>query len=288
MYEWDVANLLHPWSIGLVVTIAGGAIVTLMALWAVWLEPSKLRNDTRTLSLPGWPDEAGELRIALLSDLHVGSPFNGPDRLEQVVDTTMRARPDLILIAGDFVINGVKGGRFVEPEEIADRLSRMTAPLGVWAVLGNHDWWFDGPRVRAALEGRGIRVLEDEAVKIVGDGGSFWLAGVGDLWEAAHDVGAALAQVSDDDPVLLLTHNPDLFPDVPRRVALTLAGHTHGGQVRLPGLGRPIVPSRFGERFAAGHVVEDGRHLFVTPGIGTSMIPVRFLVPPEVSVLRIE
>ena len=98
---------------------------------------------------------------------------------------------------------------------------------------------------------------------------------------------AALSRVPESEPVVLFTHNPDIFPQVPARVSLTVAGPTHGGQVYLPGLGRPIVPSEYGERFAIGHVVEDGRHLFVSPGLGTSILPVRFLVPPEVSVLRL-
>jgi len=280
-----MAGLIPPWPF--TIAIGGVAVIALLALWTLWIEPSGLRNDTTTLSLPGWPDGFGELTIALIADLHVGSPHNDLDRLDRVVKITNDARPDLILLAGDFVINGVRGGRFVEPERIAERLAGLAAPLGVFAVLGNHDWWFDGPRVRAALEHNGIRVLEDEAIKLESDGRGFWLAGVGDLWETSHDLAAALDQVSDADPVLLVTHNPDLFSEVPDRVALTLSGHTHGGQVRIPGIGRPIVPSRFGERYAAGHVVEGDRHLFVTPGIGTSMLPVRLLVPPEVSVLRL-
>jgi predicted MPP superfamily phosphohydrolase len=97
----------------------------------------------------------------------------------------------------------------------------------------------------------------------------------------------ALARVPADEPVLLLTHNPDVFPDVPPRVALTLAGHTHGGQVALPILGRPVVPSRYGQRYAYGLVVEGGRALFVSPGIGTSLLPVRFRVPPEISMVTL-
>ena len=97
----------------------------------------------------------------------------------------------------------------------------------------------------------------------------------------------ALARVGDDAPVIALTHNPDVFPHVPDRVALTIAGHTHGGQVWLPIVGRPIVPSKYGERYAIGHVVEDGRHLFVSPGLGTSIIPVRFRVPPEISIVAL-
>ena len=180
------------------------------------------------------------------------------------------------------------GGTFVEPEPIAEELKRLRAPLGVYAVLGNHDWWFDGERVTRALRGAGLGVLENQAVRIERGGGAFWLAGIADLWTRTPDVHGTLRQVSTDDPVLMFTHNPDIFPGVPPRVSLTLAGHTHGGQVNLPLLGRPVVPSRFGQRYAFGHVVERGRHLFVRGGVGTSIIPVRFRVPPEVVILNLE
>jgi predicted MPP superfamily phosphohydrolase len=113
------------------------------------------------------------------------------------------------------------------------------------------------------------------------------LAGVSDLWEGKHDVQAALQEVPESAPVIVFTHNPDVFPDIPRRVSLTIAGHTHGGQVYIPGVGRPVVPSRYGQRFAIGHIEEDERHLIVSSGLGTSILPVRFLVPPEISILRV-
>jgi len=157
----------------------------------------------------------------------------------------------------------------------------------VYAVLGNHDWWLDGPRVQAALESASIPVLEDRAVEIRRGDCTFWLAGVSDYWEGAHDVGRALEEVPEDAAVLVLTHNPDVFPEVPARVTLTIAGHTHGGQVYFPILGRLVVPSRYGERYAIGPIREDGRQLFVSPGVGTSILPVRFLVPPEISLLTL-
>jgi predicted MPP superfamily phosphohydrolase len=196
-------------------------------------------------------------------------------------------RPDLILIPGDFVVQGVLGGRFVSPEESASVLARLKAPLGVWATLGNHDWWLGAGRVRSALEKNGIEVLEDRAVRIERGGTPFWLVGISDFWEGPHDVRKAMSQVGDASPVLAFTHNPDVFPVLRGRFSLLIAGHTHGGQVHLPLLGRPIVPSKYGERFAIGHVVEDGRHLFVSPGLGTSILPVRFRVPPEITVLEL-
>jgi uncharacterized protein len=264
----------------LVICLALGA-------WAFAAEPSSLRVKDYSLSIPDWPTGRAGMRVALLSDLHIGSPYHDLAKLEEVVERTNAARPDLVLLAGDLVIQGVAGGRFVPPEDFAPVLGKLSAPLGVYAVLGNHDWWLDAPRVRRALERAGIPVLEDRAVRIAEGGAPFWLAGISDFWEGPHDVAGTLAQVRDDAPILAFTHNPDIFPKIPARVSLTLAGHTHGGQVYLPGIGRPIVPSQYGERYAIGHIVEGGRNLFVTPGVGTSIIPVRFMVPPEVSIVKL-
>ena len=267
----------------LALTLLAAGLV--LGLWAFGIEPGVLRVREVALAVPGWPAGRAGMRVALLADLHVGSPHNGLDRLDEVVVRTNAARPDLILILGDLVIQGIPGGRFVSPEEIAPVLGRLRAPLGVYAVLGNHDRWLAGPRVTGALASAGILSLEDRAVLITRGGSPFWLVGVSDLWTWRHDVRGALAQVTSGDPVLLFTHNPDIFPTVPSRVSLTLAGHTHGGQVRLPFLGRPVVPAR--KRYAIGHVVEGGRHLFVTSGVGMSILPVRFLVPPEIPILRL-
>ena len=269
--------------------IAASLVLVALSLgaWAFWLEPSSLRNEVHQIRLPAWPDQCDGFRIALLADLHVGSPYNGATKLREIVELTRRAEPDLILLLGDFVIHGVVGGSFVSPEDSARELGRLVAPAGVYAVLGNHDWWFDADRVRDAFEAEGIPVLEDASREVGAGGCRVWLAGVSDFWEGAHDIPAALSEVPAGEPTILFTHNPDLFPEVPSSVSLTVAGHTHGGQVYVPGIGRPIVPSKFGERFAIGHIVENGRHLFVSSGVGTSIIPVRFLVPPEVSVVRL-
>jgi predicted MPP superfamily phosphohydrolase len=258
-----------------------------LGLWGLWLEPASLQVRHHRLAIPAWPDACAGTRVALLADLHVGSPFNGPEKLRRIVDLTQAARPDLVLLAGDYVIHGVPGGHFVSPAALASRLGRLSAPLGVFAVLGNHDWWHDPDETRGALQGVGITVLEDQAIAVSSAACRIWLAGIGDYWEGRHDVEAALRQVTGPEAILAVTHNPDVFPDIPAVVSLTMAGHTHGGQVYVPFVGRPVVPSRYGQRFAIGHVVEGGRHLFVTPGLGTSILPVRFLVPPEVSVLEL-
>jgi len=266
--------------------LALGLAILAAALRAFWWEPASLVVAEERIPLE--LATHGSVRIAVLTDLHVGSPFNGPAKLREIVEHTNAARPDIICILGDLVIQGVTGGRFVAPEQIARELKGLRSPAGVFAVLGNHDGWLDHDRVKRALEQNAIRVIEESAVRTQTSAGPLWIAGISDLWTGVHDVRAALARLEDDAPVILLTHNPDVFPDVPARVALTLAGHTHGGQVRLPFVGRPIVPSRFGQRYAAGHVIEGGRRLFVATGLGTSILPVRFRVPPTVTVLTVE
>jgi predicted MPP superfamily phosphohydrolase len=264
---------------------AATVAITALGAKAFWLEPASLSTDNQHIVVPasGFPS----LRIAVLTDLHVGSPFNGIDNLRRVVDLTNAAQPDIICILGDLVIQGVRGGRFVTPERIAVELKRLQPAGSVFGVLGNHDGWLDHDRVAAAMRDNGVRLVEDRAERIVTRAGPLWIAGISDLWTGKHDLEAAIGSIaSDSEPAILLTHNPDVFPDVPARISLTLAGHTHGGQVRLPFVGAPIVPSIFGTRFAAGHIVEGGRHLFVATGVGTSILPVRFRVPPTVTVLE--
>ena len=240
--------------------------------------------------MPAWPRQLAGLKVALLADLHVGSPFWDLDALSRLVARTNAEKPDLVLLAGDYQINNLPGGTFVAAEPIAERLGALRAPLGVIAVLGNHDWWNEGERTRAAFRAHGIIVLEDETHQLQHGGQSFYVVGLADQLTRPSNPRAALGKVPSGSPTLLLVHEPDVFESLPRlglRPSLTLAGHTHGGQVWLPLLGRRVVPSDFGERYAYGHIVEEGRHLFVTSGVGTSILPVRFLVPPEIALLTL-
>ena len=259
------------------------ALIVAALAWGFVIEPSRLVVRATPLTLPGWPLALDGLTIALLSDLHAGAPFVREDKLVAIVAETNRAAPDLILLAGDYMVGGEPGGRLIAPEQIARGLAGLRARLGVYAVLGNHDVWYDGPRMARALSAEGIRVLENEVVELHDRGTSVWLAGLADLMTSEQAIDATLARAG--PLVIAFTHEPDVFPGIPARVALTLAGHTHGGQVALPLLGRLVVPSKYGQRYAVGHVVEGGKHLFVTPGIGTSILPVRFGVPPEISLL---
>jgi predicted MPP superfamily phosphohydrolase len=258
-----------------------------LAVYAVAVEPSRLTVNRQELTIPKWPSALSGLRVAVLSDLHIGSPFWGVPRLAQLVTRVNSEQPDLVLLAGDYLIDGMVGGTVVPAEPIAAELGRLRAPLGVIAVLGNHDGWHDGKHMRSALRAHGIVVLEDEVLPIAARGSAFCVLGMADEEVRARSATQALDLAPPGVPLLALVHEPDIFVDMDARASLTIAGHTHGGQVKLPLLGRLVVPSRYGQRFAAGHVVERGRHLFVTTGLGTSILPIRFGVPPEVALLTL-
>jgi uncharacterized protein len=263
------------------------AVSLALGLWAVWLEPDSLTVNPVTVRLAAWPAALENFKIVAASDLHVGSPHIDLDKLRHVVRTINDQQPDVVVLLGDYVIESVLGGTYTAPEEFAPVLGELKARHGVFAVLGNHDWYLSGPRVKLAFEQAGLRVLGNEAVRIERGGAGFWLAGIDDFWTRHHDIAGTLSRVTNDEPVIALNHSPDIFPELPPRVALTLAGHTHGGQVNLPFFGRRIIPSRHGDSYAVGLVEEEGKQLFVTPGVGTSIIPVRFRVPPEISVLTV-
>jgi uncharacterized protein len=257
--------------------------VLLFLLYALVIEPLRLVVRETTIPLPAWPTELRDLRVTVFSDLHVGPPHITLSRLRSIVAQANGTAADLILLPGDFVETPL-GWRMAEPEAIMAELQRLRARIGVFAVLGNHDWWQAPTRMRQALEQAGIRVLENQACKIEHRGRPLWLAGFADEWAGRPKIEETLQQITDGALALAFTHNPALFPRVPARVALLIAGHTHGGQIWLPFIGRPVLRN---EPYPFGHFVEGGRHLFVRPGIGTSIFPVRFGVPPEISVLTI-
>lgn len=257
------------------------------AAYAGWIEPRRLVVRESRLELPHWPPELAGLRAGVMTDLHAGAPHAGPRAIERWVARMNEQRPDIVLLGGDFAdAHFLFGGR-MEPEAIAERLTALDAPLGSVAVLGNHDWVQFGVRMWNALTAAGIPVLENDAIAIPDPRTTFHVAGLADLRSRRPDAVAALEHVPAGAPVLMLAHDPDLFPLVPDRVSLTVAGHTHGGQVALPVIRRPFIPSYYGERYARGHIVEDGRHLVVGAGLGTSGAPVRLLAPPELLVLEL-
>jgi hypothetical protein len=296
-------------AIGLV-TIGGMAL----GGYAFGLEPMRLRVTKYAVTSKKWPSKLS-LRLAVIADLHACEPWMSAARIRSIVDQTNELEPDLVVLLGDYVAGHRWVTSGVNSQEWAEAIGNLSAPLGIHAILGNHDWWEDsnaqktgsGPvAAHRALENVGIAVYHNEVVRLEKDDSGFWLAGLGDQialrpsqkfgrshWQGVDDLPLTLSKVNDNSPVILLAHEPDIFPKVPDRVALTLSGHTHGGQVRLFGYS-PVVPSRYGNRYAYGHIIEPGRddidhskHLVVSGGLGCSIAPLRFGMPPEINLIEV-
>jgi uncharacterized protein len=261
----------------------------------------RLRVARYEIAPPQWP--AGfHLKIAVVADVHACDPWMSLQHIQAIVERTNALGADIIVMLGDYVAGHRHVTRFIPAGEWAAGLAGLKAPLGVHAILGNHDYWDDrivqregqGPTVaRRALEAAGIPVYENDVARLTKSGRSFWLAGLGDQLAymparrfrpvkriGVDDLTATLAKVTDNAPVILLAHEPDIAMRVPPRVALQLSGHTHGGQIRLLGWS-PVVPSRYGERFAYGHT-RTNCDVIVSGGLGCSIMPFRLGVPPEI------
>jgi uncharacterized protein len=248
----------------------------------------------------GWPPDF-HLRIAFLSDIHAIEPWMSAERIAGIAAFTNTFTPDIVLLGGDYEAGLGRFrrlGRLVTMAECADALSLLRAPLGIHGVLGNHDVWTNnGDDVRAAFRSRAISLYENKAVRLEKNGHPFWLLGLGDQmgpWSTEtgfhpqDDLPGTLAQITDEAPAILLAHEPDIFPSVPERIALTLSGHTHGGQVSLPLIGPPFLPSgSHHSKYVQGRYTEGGRELVVTAGLGMSIAPIRFGVPPEIMILHL-
>lgn len=269
---------------GRAILAAAVAATGAVAARALWWEPRRVRLTRHEIALRRWPPALDGMTVAVIADLHTGAPHVDLRKLERVVATVNRVRPELVVLLGDYADRKVALATPPAPEAVAQRLARLRAPT--LAVLGNHDWSQWGARMRDALDGAGLRVLENEALALHVRGCRLWMVGLADATTRTPSVEAVDA-VPEDEFALVLSHNPDVFPLVPSRVALTLAGHVHGAQVNLPLLRARVIPSRYAARYRAGHIEEGGRDLFVSRGIGTSRFPVRFLAPPEIALLQL-
>ena len=272
------------------------------ASYGVGVEPLvRLRVTDYQVHPRNWP--AGlQLKIAAVADIHACDPWMSLKHIETIVARTNALNPDLIVLLGDYVAGHRHVTRRIDAAEWAAVLAGLTAPLGVHAILGNHDYWDDRtvqrqghgmPVARVALEGAGIPVYENDVVRLTKDGRAFWLAGLGDQLAylparrfrpvkrvGVDDLAATLKKVTDTAPIILLAHEPDIARRVPGRISLQLSGHTHGGQIRLLGWS-PAVPTRNGINLAYGHV-RTQCDVIVSGGLGCSIMPVRIGVPPEI------
>ncbi len=249
----------------------------------VWhVEPWWLAVERVKVPVAGLPSALNGLTIAQLSDFHWGKDLK-EGHVAKAVDLALEARPDLIVLNGDYVTYHARN-----IDGCARELARLTAPHGVYAILGNHDHWTDDRVVQAGLESVGVPVLRNANVRIPVGEADLWLAGVDDVWERQADIDRALEGIPPGAVIILLAHEPDYADQVAGRgVTLQLSGHSHGGQVRLPLFGSPILPL-WGRKYPSGLHRVDDMWLYTNRGIGLIQPAVRFNCRPEVAVIQLQ
>lgn len=237
-----------------------------------------------TVVIEGLPAGSPPLKLLLMSDLHSAGPDMPPARLARIVRQANALRPDLVLIAGDFVSDKRTASRHYSTAASIAPLQGLQARLGVVAVPGNHDHWRAIGPVVAQLRRLGVVVLANDAARF----GPLTIGGLDDDFTGRADPGKMIeAMEALGGAQIVLSHSPDPFPDLPRDIGLMLAGHTHCGQLRYPWGGSPATMSRHGERYACGLVREDGRTLIVSAGLGTSVLPFRFFTRPDMWLIEV-
>ncbi len=260
-----------------------------MAGDSILLAPNRPRIVRQDFWLPRWPERMNGFTVALLSDFHY-DPYFSVHPLHAAIPLVNGLRPDLVVLTGDFVSvplvgDDAKGALAAEP--CARLLCQMTAPHGLWAVLGNHDANSDPEHVTRALQAEGIQVLANQSVAMERDGARFWLAGVNDVLSNTADLTEALRSVAHNEAVVLLAHEPDFADEVSRfPVDLQLSGHSHGGQVRIPFL-PPLYLPDMARKYVMGSFHVGSLALYTTAGLGTVGAPVRLNCPPEITLLTL-
>jgi predicted MPP superfamily phosphohydrolase len=232
---------------------------------------------TAAIALADYPAAAKPMRIALLTDTHMAGPDQTPQRLARIVEAINAVRPDLVLLGGDYMGEPKLIGRSYTPDEAVAPLAALRAPLGIVAVLGNHDHWDAEGAIDDALAGIGVTLLRNAAVRR----GPLVIGGIDDGYSRHADIEATVGAASAlGGPTIYLSHGPDAFDPLPSNAVL-LTGHTHCGQIAMPLIGPIYIPGRHHLRYACGRYDRDGKTAIVSGGVGTSDLPLRFWAPPD-------
>lgn len=282
-----------------------GVVFFALLAYAYFIEPQRLVVNRDTIAIKGWEPAFDGLRIVMLGDIHGGSNGVTEEKLRTIVEKVNAEQPDVIVLLGDYVSEAFKGTAErhaplnMPIAAIADNLAGLKAKYGVFAVLGNHDGWTSNEQVATALGRVGYTVLQNEVAVIEKDGKRLRILGLKDHlsltggWKKVSADARSIVEAAGTGQIIVLEHSPDILPVITGELSISpdlklmLAAHTHGGQVWMPLAGRPIVPSTFGQKYAYGHVRQNNVDLWVTSGIGCSVLPFRFLVPPEIVVLTL-
>lgn len=267
----------------------GAFLAVLCVCYGFFIEPNTLKVRHVQIVEENW--RADSLKIGFVSDLHIGGRHVDPERVRDIVAELNELSPDLILIAGDFVSGHENASerdaafnREIEDGVMA--LGALKASLGVYTAIGNHDDWYGAARLRGQFAKANIEVLENQGRTLAHKGLEFCLLGLPDAWTGEPDE-QVFNQCANGDAVIALMHSPDSFRYLRFDTSLALAGHTHGGQINLPFVGRRVTATSLGSKYAYGRVDYNGIPGFVTAGVGTSMLPARFRAPPEIVLLEL-
>jgi predicted MPP superfamily phosphohydrolase len=271
--------------------------IGLLAGYAYFIEPRQFVVVEETLAVPNWDPELNGFRVVAISDIHTGSNYAPIERLRLVVQKANEQNADMIVLLGDYVSESSRGRRRNPPEgtdgtdlkipanEIADALQGFSARYGVYAIIGNHDWYHNEQKIHRELERVGINVLDNEVAAIQVGERTVRMWGIEDLWKNRRVPAEPFQTLAEKRNVIAFTHNPDSLLTAPAGFSIMLAGHSHGGQINFPIFG-PFAPFN-DPRFMDGHAEVDGKHVYVTSGVGTSVIPFRWRVPPEIAVVTL-
>ncbi len=265
-------------------------IKSVRALGRIPILTNRARNEAltlnitrRTVELELLPAAFEGMTVAFLSDFHC-SDLTPPAFLDKAIQATNELAPDLVLLGGDYISHRTA---YIGP--VGEMLSRLNARFGVYAVLGNHDYWVDETAIRKMLAGARVIDITNSGRSLTLGTSRVRIAGVGDLWEDKQDLALALGDTGESEAAILLSHNPDYAPQIQdKRVKLVLSGHTHGGQICLPRLGALITNSKYGQRLASGLIPFGSFQLYVSRGLGTVVIPMRYNCPPEITLLTLK
>lgn len=285
--RWRTLSPRVRW--GLFAAIAVFEIAIWLNVYAWFVEPNQFVVRRVEIVSADW--RGAPLTIAAIGDTHVGGPHVGAARMGRIVRRVNELRPELVVLLGDYAAGHAPEAERTpaENQEILGgvaTLAGLRARYGAVAVIGNHDSWYSRSSITAALQNAGVGALWNRHVVIRRSGGPIVLAGIADAWTGDPDFAAALDGAPADADTIILSHSPDPFTNMPDGPALMLAAHSHCGQVTIPFFGRPVLPID-NRRYACHLVEENGRRMYVTGGIGTSILPVRFLNPPEIVLITI-